>query len=71
MTSQTVPFYKRRLRRSTGDRWLGGVLGGVAETYNWNPALLRLAVVFGVLVPGLQVLILLYLAAWFIMPDSR
>lgn len=71
MSSNPVPFYKRRLQRSAGDRWVGGVLGGVAETYGWNSTLVRVLFIAGIIIPGLQILPLLYLVAWFIMPDAR
>ncbi|MGD7002428.1 PspC domain-containing protein [Corynebacterium halotolerans] len=71
MSTNPVPFHKRRLQRSAGDRWVGGVLGGVAETYGWNATLVRLLFIAGILIPGVQLLIPLYLIAWFIMPASR
>ncbi|WP_304348825.1 PspC domain-containing protein, partial [Corynebacterium frankenforstense] len=33
-----------RLHRSPVDRWIGGVCGGIAETYGWDPVIVRLAV---------------------------
>lgn len=62
----TEPALERRLHRSDVDRWVGGVLGGVGETYGVNSALLRVLFVASMLLPGPQ--ILLYLAAWVIMP---
>lgn len=32
----------RKLYRSTRDKWLGGVCGGIAEHYNMDPVLVRL-----------------------------
>lgn len=32
----------RKLYRSTRDKWLGGVCGGIAEYYNTDPKLVRL-----------------------------
>ncbi len=65
----TVSSHARRLRRSRGDRWIGGVAGGLAETYGWNPALVRLVFVASLLfpIPGSQ--ILLYAIAWLVMPQ--
>lgn len=60
------PALERRLHRSDLDSWLGGVLGGIGETYNINSTLLRVLFVASMLLPGPQ--ILLYLAAWVIMP---
>ena len=55
-----------RIFRSRTDRILGGVCGGIAERYDWDPVWVRLITVLLVLVTG--VFILLYLAAWVIIP---
>lgn len=65
-SSHNEPVLRRRLRRSMSDKWVGGVLGGVAETYNINATLLRVLFILSMLLPGPQVLA--YLAAWVIMP---
>lgn len=64
--AERLPYRQRRLARSTSDRWVAGVLGGIAETYNWNPALVRLLFALSVILPGPQVLA--YVIAWVIMP---
>ncbi len=61
-----VPRPQRRLHRSRSDRWIAGVLGGIAETYGWNSTLVRLIFVFSIMLPGPQ--LLAYLIAWVIMP---
>ncbi|MGQ0825980.1 MAG: PspC domain-containing protein [Actinomycetota bacterium] len=57
----------RRLRRSRRDRMLGGVAGGMAETYGWDPTVVRLAwvvaAIFGVGAPA-------YLVAWIVVPSA-
>lgn len=57
-----------RLARSDTDKWLGGVAGGLAETFGWNPATVRLIFAASVLlpIPGSQ--ILLYALAWLFIP---
>lgn len=62
----TTPALQRRLRRNRIDNWVGGVLSGVGSTYNINVTLLRVLFVASMLLPGPQ--ILMYLAAWMIMP---
>lgn len=59
---------QRRLHRSQTERLIGGVLGGIAETYGWNATLLRLLFVASFLLPGPQFII--YLVAWILMPES-
>ncbi|GGG77667.1 PspC domain-containing protein [Corynebacterium pelargi] len=59
-------LWKRKLYRSTTNKFLGGVLGGVAETYGIDATLLRVLTVASIILPGPQVLV--YLVAWAIMP---
>lgn len=67
MNDQT-PFQQRRLHRSLTDRYVAGVLGGVAETYGWNSTLVRLIFLASVLFAGMPIIV--YLAAWIIMPNG-
>ncbi|MBO0856470.1 MAG: PspC domain-containing protein [Nocardia sp.] len=56
----------RRLTRSTSDKWLGGVCGGLAEYLGWDSTLVRLLFVASCLLPGPQFLI--YLVMWVVIP---
>jgi phage shock protein C len=58
-----------RLYRSTRDKKIAGVCGGIAEAMGWDPTAVRLLVVFSVLLPGPQ--FIAYLVAWMIMPTDR
>ena len=59
----------KRLLRSSSDRWVAGVCGGIAENFGWDPAIVRLAYVllsvFSAAFPGL----LVYIILWLIMPQ--
>lgn len=57
---------QKRLYRSEKDKMLGGVCGGVAEYFGWDPTLVRIAWVIISLIYGAG--ILLYLICWAIMP---
>jgi phage shock protein PspC (stress-responsive transcriptional regulator) len=75
MTDSSIPASAetetRRLTRSTTDRKLAGVCGGLAEYFNVDATLVRVIWAILTIVPGCIVLgILAYLVAWFIMPDS-
>ncbi|MFM9376673.1 PspC domain-containing protein [Gordonia sp. VNK21] len=59
----------RRLARSRDDRWIGGVCGGIADYFGWDPALVRLVFAVSIVLPGPQVLA--YLLLWLIMPKAR
>jgi phage shock protein PspC (stress-responsive transcriptional regulator) len=58
------------LERSRTDRMIGGVCGGIARQYGWDPTLVRLVYVlvsiFSAAFPG----ILLYVVLWFVMPEE-
>ena len=56
----------KRLYRSTMNRLLGGVCGGLGEYFDVDPVLIRIVVVLLMLAPGIGVWA--YLAAWIIIP---
>lgn len=58
----------RRLARSSTDRVLAGVCGGVANYLNVDPTFVRLAFVLMVLFAGFSPL--LYLLLWVVMPSD-
>jgi len=61
----------RRLTRSTTDRKIAGVCGGLAEYFNVDATLVRVIWAILTIIPGCIVLgAVAYLVAWFIMPDS-
>lgn len=61
-----APAPYRRLFRSRSDRKLGGVAGGLANYLGIDPTLVRIAFIVLALT---GVTILIYLAAWIIVPD--
>ncbi len=56
----------RRLTRSTDDKWIGGVCGGLARYFGIDAWLVRLLFVLSCLLPGPQ--FLLYLVLWLVIP---
>ena len=58
-----------KLYRSESNRMLGGVCGGIAEVYDFDPTLIRLIVVF-VGLSGIGSPLLAYLIAWLIIPSE-
>ncbi|MCB0917410.1 MAG: PspC domain-containing protein [Actinobacteria bacterium] len=54
------------LRRSSSDRMIGGVCGGLGRRYGIDPAILRVAFVVAVLAAGFG--LLAYLALWLLIP---
>ena len=63
-----------RIRRSTRDRWVMGVCGGIAHTYGWSSNAVRLATaVLAVIIPGpsLVATLLVYLLLGAILPETQ
>ncbi|MBR1369232.1 hypothetical protein RJ53_06875 [Methanocalculus chunghsingensis] len=60
---------KERLTRSKSDQLLGGVCGGIAEYFGWDPSLVRLGWVIGTLVTSGGGIIV-YILALLIMPSG-
>ncbi len=58
----------KRLYRSVKDRRIAGVAGGIAEYFNVDPTLVRLAWLLAIFVIGGG--ILAYLIAWIVIPDA-
>ncbi|GAB20773.1 hypothetical protein GOEFS_132_00040 [Gordonia effusa NBRC 100432] len=67
-TSPPIVDAPRKLYRSRGDNWLGGVCAGLAKYFGWDTTLVRIAFVVSILLPGPQVLV--YLALWIIIPQE-
>ncbi len=59
----------RRLYRSSSERVLGGVAGGVAEYFDLDPALVRVAWAVLILASG-GIFLLLYIVMWFVVPEA-
>ncbi len=57
---------QRRLYRSRDERMLGGVAGGLAEYFDVDPTLVRLAFVFASLYLGFG--LLPYIVLWIVIP---
>lgn len=61
--------YKKRLTRSTTDKWLTDVCGGIAEYFGWDVAILR--IVYVVLTTCTAFCgVLVYILLWICMPKE-
>ena len=60
---------KKRLTRST-DRVLGGVCGGIAEYFDWDPTLVRVGYLFLTLFTVFSG-VLIYPILWVVIPEKR
>lgn len=59
----------KRLLRSSSDRWVAGVCGGIAEYFGWDPAIVRLAYVLLSVFSAAFLGLLVYIILWLIMPQ--
>jgi phage shock protein C len=59
----------RRLYRSSRDRVFAGVAGGVAEYFDLDPALVRVAWALLILASG-GIFFVLYIVMWFVVPEA-
>jgi phage shock protein C len=58
----------KRLERTLKGRWLAGVCAGIAEYFDVDPVLVRLAFVVTAFIGGVG--IVAYLAGWALMPEQ-
>lgn len=60
----------KKLYRSKTDRKIAGIIGGIGETYNVDANLIRLLVVLAFFMTGFFPVLLTYLVAWVIIPET-
>lgn len=61
---------KKRLYRNMRDKVSGGVLGGIAEYFNWNSNILRLLFTVVALCTYVVPFVIVYLVLWMIIPPA-
>ncbi len=61
---------EKRLTRSKTNRLLGGVCGGIAEYYGWDPSLVRIGWIVLSFIPAFPGIIL-YILALIIIPEEE
>ena len=60
----------RRLHLSSKEKKLLGVCGGIGETYDIDPVLVRLVFIFIAVITAFVPMVLFYIIAWAVMPNS-
>jgi phage shock protein C len=60
----------KRVYRSTTDKKIFGICGGIGEAYNIDPNVVRIIVVFLALVTGVFPMILTYIVARLLLPAA-
>lgn len=64
-----MPEKGTRLYRSRDDKWLGGVLGGLAKYFGIDPTLLRLAFI-GLMLANVGGLVIAYIIMMVVVPEE-
>ncbi|MDO4665685.1 MAG: PspC domain-containing protein [Actinomycetaceae bacterium] len=67
MSTNNYQFSPNVLWRSSSNKVLGGVLGGICEKIGWDPTILRILYVLLTLSPFPGIII--YLLAWLLIPE--
>jgi phage shock protein PspC (stress-responsive transcriptional regulator) len=65
----TPPRSPRRLTRSRDDRVIGGIAGGIAHTYGWDPGLVRMVIAVAAVITAGAIAVA-YGIAWFVIPED-
>lgn len=60
----------RVLRRSRRNRWIGGVVGGLADYFGLNPTGLRIIYVIASILSAAFPGLLVYLVLWLLVPKE-
>ncbi len=60
----------KKLYISKTEKKIFGVCGGIGQTYDIDPTLIRLIVVFLCIATAILPVVLTYLAAWIIVPEK-
>ncbi len=60
-----------KLYRSSTDKKLGGICGGLSEIYDIDPTIVRLGVIFLGFVTAFLPIIITYIVGWAIIPEGK
>jgi len=66
-----MPDVSRPLRRSSTNRVIAGVVGGLAEYFGVDPTLMRVIYVVGSIVSAAFPGLLVYVLLWLLMPEAE
>ncbi|WOO43389.1 PspC domain-containing protein [Rubellicoccus peritrichatus] len=65
-----MPSAEKALKRSS-NRVIGGVCGGIAEYYGWDPSILRLVYLIVSIVSTAFPGIIVYIILWIVIPPAE
>ena len=61
---------EKKLYRSTDNRWIAGVCGGLGKFFGMDPTIWRLIFLIGGLFSGIFPFFFVYLIMWFTIPNE-
>jgi phage shock protein C len=61
----------KKLHRSVSDKWLAGIFGGLAESMEIDPNLVRLPAIFLTFATGILPMVITYIVAWCVVPQGQ
>jgi len=59
----------KKLKKSTTEKWIGGVAGGMAEYFDMDPMLMRIIWIAGTLVTGVVWGVIIYVVMMFVLEE--
>ncbi|MBN1539413.1 MAG: PspC domain-containing protein [Candidatus Thermoplasmatota archaeon] len=60
----------KKLKKSTKDKWIAGVAGGMAEYFDMDPMLIRIIWIVGTLFTGIVWGVIIYIVLIFLMEEG-
>jgi phage shock protein C len=60
----------KKLTRSTSDRWVAGICGGIGEYFEIDPNVIRVLWVIITVLTGFVAGIIIYILLWIILPEQ-
>ncbi|WP_292731015.1 PspC domain-containing protein [Methanoculleus sp.] len=60
----------KKLTRSTSDRWIAGICGGIGEYFEIDPNVIRVVWVIVTVLTGFLPGIIIYILLWIILPEQ-
>ncbi|MBL7848634.1 MAG: PspC domain-containing protein [Cyclobacteriaceae bacterium] len=62
---------EKRLTRSTSDRMVAGVCGGLADYFKLDPSLVRIGIVLIGVITAVVPVCLIYGVLWLVIPETK
>ncbi len=61
----------KKLYRDKRNAMIAGICAGLADSYHWDPTIVRLVAVFATILTGIWPGIITYLVGWLLIPEKQ